>query len=142
MCTKLPQVSGRLRRHSGTGDAIAVMRETATTFAGPFDREELAAQLGGDEELVREVIDLFLQDCPNQVSAIKAAVDSGDDRQLYVVAHTLKGAASTLTAHGVAEVARVLEMLGREGRAVAGTGPCQELEIEASRLLEVLRASA
>lgn len=118
------------------------MSQTATTLADAFDRRELAEQLGGDEELVREVIELFVQDCPNQVSAIKAAVANGDDRQLYVVAHTLKGAASTLTAHAVAEVARILEMLGREGRACAGTGPCQELEVEASRLLAALRTSS
>jgi HPt (histidine-containing phosphotransfer) domain-containing protein len=104
-----------------------------------FDRAQLCDQLGGDEDLVREVIELFVEDCPAQLAAIRTAIEAGDNRQLYVVAHTLKGAAGTLAAHGVADAAQVLETLGREGRAQAAIDPCRTLEAETSRLLALLR---
>ena len=108
---------------------------------GVFDRDALMEQLGGDEQLAREVIDLFLRDCPVQLSSIKAALDRGDAREVYVVAHTLKGAASTLAASEVAEGALVLEQLARDGHLEGSAEAWQVLESASVRLLETLRAT-
>jgi two-component system, sensor histidine kinase and response regulator len=105
-----------------------------------FDIADLLDQLGGDQQLAEEIIGLFLQDCPQQLSAIKAAIDAGDSRQLYVVAHTLKGAAGALSAEAVADAARTLETLGREGRVTAAGDAWQSLEAEAARLFDALKS--
>src|SRR5262245_6080533 len=42
----------------------------ATT--GTIDRAHMLARLGGDEELLTDVIRLFLEDCPVRLTAIKA----------------------------------------------------------------------
>jgi HPt (histidine-containing phosphotransfer) domain-containing protein len=106
-----------------------------------FDRSALMEQLGGDEQLAREVVDLFLRDCPLQLSAIRTALDAGDAQEVYVVAHTLKGAASTLAATEVARAAHTLEQLGRDGLVHASGEAWQVLESAAARLLEALRAA-
>jgi HPt (histidine-containing phosphotransfer) domain-containing protein len=104
-----------------------------------FDRAELLEQLGGDEDLTREVIGLFLQDCPVQMTAIAGAIDQRDPRRLHAAAHTLKGAAGTITAHRLAEAARLLEACGREARLDDATEAWRMLEVEASRVLAALR---
>jgi HPt (histidine-containing phosphotransfer) domain-containing protein len=106
-----------------------------------FDRSALMEQLGGDEQLAREIVDLFLRDCPLQLSAIRTALDAGDTREVYVVAHTLKGAASTLAAAEVAQAAHTLERICRDGQAHGSVDAWQVLETAAARLLEALRAA-
>ncbi len=105
-----------------------------------FNRTELLDQLGGDEDLVREVVLLFLEECPTQLTAIKSAIDRGDARELYVVAHTLKSTAGTMASPAVAAAARALETIGREGRLNAASDPWHILDVEANRLLVALRA--
>ena len=105
-----------------------------------FNRMELLEQLGGDQDLVREVVLLFLEECPTQLTAIKSAIDRGDAHELYVVAHTLKSTAGTMACPVVAEAARTLEAIGREGRMSAAADPWHILNVEANRLLVALRA--
>ena len=63
-----------------------------------LNRAELMERLGGDTELLAEVIELFLEDCPKRLAAIKAAVDERDAELIRTTAHALKGAAGTISA--------------------------------------------
>jgi CheY-like chemotaxis protein/HPt (histidine-containing phosphotransfer) domain-containing protein len=78
----------------------------------PLDREALLARLGGDEDLMRDVARLFLEDCQERLDVIKSAIDQRDPDRLMREAHTLKGAAANLSADELAEAARVLESMG------------------------------
>jgi two-component system, sensor histidine kinase and response regulator len=104
-----------------------------------FDHEALVQQLGGDNELTEEILALFIEDCPSQLAAISSAIEQGDAKALTVHAHALKGAAGSVTAHGIAAVARELEMLGREGLLAATNGPWRQLEREVEQFLEAYR---
>ena len=103
-----------------------------------FDRDALMDQLGGDEQLAREVIDLFVRECPLQLATIRAAIDQGSAREVYVTAHTLKGAAGTLAAREVARAALAVELLGREDRLDACETAWRDLDAAAARLLDTL----
>ena len=48
-----------------------------------FNKLELLEQLGGDQDLVREVILLFLEECPTQLAAIKSAKSVQATYQLF-----------------------------------------------------------
>ena len=76
------------------------------------DRDLLMERLGGDEELLIDVVRIFLDDCPVRLAAIKAAVDSRDAERIRTTAHALKGAAANLSAQGLFEAAGMLERLG------------------------------
>lgn len=72
-------------------------------------------RVGGDEELLVEVAQLFIEDYPNSVGEIEEALRSGDAKKLERAAHSLKGAASNFGADPVVKSALALEVAGRSG---------------------------
>jgi HPt (histidine-containing phosphotransfer) domain-containing protein len=81
----------------------------------PFDRASLMGRLLDDEELVRELVDAFLADTPEQVSALEAAFAAGDILQTGRLAHRIKGAAANLSACRLQQVAHALERIAHAG---------------------------
>jgi HPt (histidine-containing phosphotransfer) domain-containing protein len=104
-----------------------------------FDLADLERSMDGDQTLVREVVKIFLEDCPLQMAAIKAAVDARDAAQIRTTAHALKGSAGYLRATLVFEAARELEAIGREGVLARADTLHQRLVAETTRLVEELR---
>ncbi len=56
-------------------------------------RQPLRSTLAGDPDYA-ELIEMFVTELPDRVSAIEAAVSSSDSRRLRTIAHQLKGAAA------------------------------------------------
>jgi PAS domain S-box-containing protein len=79
-----------------------------------FDKAELMERVQGNEELMADLVRLFLEDVPQQLREIGTAQETGDCMRLERAAHSLKGSAASLGAKALAEVARKLEMRGRE----------------------------
>ncbi len=69
-----------------------------------WDEAATLKELDGDRELLREMITLFLQEAPVQISRLEAALAHGDLQELADTAHTLKGMAG----HFYADTARKL----------------------------------
>ena len=93
-----------------------------------FDRARFDVQTGGDRDLQREVIQMFLEDCESRVEAIRAAVVERDAARLRSTAHALKGAASYLSAPLVVETAERLEGMGRDGTLDEASAGLERLE--------------
>lgn len=103
----------------------------ADVSAGPVglvDREELLDRVGGDEDLLREITGIFLNEYPALVCEIQAAIDAGDAKKLERSAHTLKGSVANFGARAATQAAQRLEALGRKG----------ELEESGAALAELL----
>ena len=81
----------------------------------PFDKAELLARVGGDWDLLREIVGLFLAEGPVRVAEIRKAIDGMDTATLMASAHALKGAVSVFGARPAVEAALRLEQLGRAG---------------------------
>jgi HPt (histidine-containing phosphotransfer) domain-containing protein len=81
----------------------------------PFDRASLMDRLLEDDDLVRELVEAFLDDTPVQVSALEAAFAAGDILQTERLAHRIKGAAANLSACRLQQVAHALELIARAG---------------------------
>jgi CheY-like chemotaxis protein len=105
-----------------------------------FNRPELIERLGGDSSLLAEVIQIFLDDCPKRLAAIKAAVDARDAEAIRTTAHALKGAAATIAASAVFEAAQTLERLGAERRVEPAAAAWRVLSADAAHLMDTLRA--
>jgi two-component system sensor histidine kinase/response regulator len=112
-----------------------------TPFAGPvaFDEDALRDRLSGDDELMADVIRMFLEDLPARLAAIKGAVTARNADALRAAAHALKGAAGNLSASGLFEAAGVLERIGAESRMDAAEAGWRQLSVEASNVIDVLR---
>ena len=104
-----------------------------------LNRSELTDRLGGDADLVAEVLGLFLKDCPQRLAAIKAAVDEKNPEAIRTTAHSLKGAAGVISASALFEAAQTLERVGAEKRLEAAQAAWRVLSAEAATLLETLR---
>jgi HPt (histidine-containing phosphotransfer) domain-containing protein len=103
-----------------------------------FDRQALLQRVDGDEELLEELVCTFLDHTPRQLQEIRRALEAGDALQLQGQAHSLKGAAASISAEGVRQAAGQLELAGKN-RALDGAPSLLEALIqEVSRLQEVL----
>ncbi|HJQ97536.1 MAG TPA: response regulator, partial [Candidatus Polarisedimenticolaceae bacterium] len=89
--------------------------ETVERMAGAFDPSRAAARLGGDEKLLRELLDLFLSDLPRMTREIERAIASADAEALRHAAHALKGSVANFAAAGPVDAARRLETMGASG---------------------------
>jgi two-component system sensor histidine kinase/response regulator len=82
---------------------------------GQLEESVALSRVGGDMELLREVVGLFLDDYPNSLEMIREAVVRGDQSSLERHAHSLKGSVSTFGAQEAFEAAQALEKQGRTG---------------------------
>jgi CheY-like chemotaxis protein len=113
--------------------------QAAPAAPQPIDLARALERLGGDEQLFADVIRVFLEDCPDRLGAIKAAVDARNGDAIRRTAHALKGAASNLAATEVFEAAKTLERLGAEQRLDAAEAAWRRLSTAAAQLLDTLR---
>ena len=108
--------------------------------AVPFDREEMLERLGGDTELMTDVLGVFLEECPRMMQEIRAAVDQGDPLSVRRAAHSIKGALLNISAAPAAAEATQLERLGNEERLDETAEVLGHLQVEIERLELALAA--
>jgi HPt (histidine-containing phosphotransfer) domain-containing protein len=80
-----------------------------------LDLEHTLENLGGDPELLREIMDFFVEMVPQQIDELAMAVQAGDVATVGLQAHGMKGGAGNVGAVRVAATARELEMLAKGG---------------------------
>jgi len=105
-----------------------------------LDESVALSRVGGDVELLHEVIGLFLDDYPHSLEAIRDAVVRGDQTSLERNAHSLKGSVSTFGAQEVFEAAFALEKQGRSGDLSAAPAGLERLERALGHLRPELEA--
>jgi PAS domain S-box-containing protein len=99
-----------------------------------LDTDALRGIADGDEGLVCELVRIFLADAPGLLAQAREAAEQSDLRALESAAHALKGAVETMAAPRALAAARELELIARQGRAVAVVGALTLLETELEAL--------
>jgi len=87
--------------------------------AAALTREDVRRAVGGNEELVVQLAEIWADEGAEMVAEVRAAVEERDAAHLERAAHTLKGAALALGATALAEAALELERMGAGGRVAA-----------------------
>ncbi|HYO83210.1 MAG TPA: Hpt domain-containing protein [Bryobacteraceae bacterium] len=105
-----------------------------------FDRDAILDRVGGDEELLREITEIFLSEYPGLLEEIRTAVDTRDTGKLEVSAHTLKGSVSNFGADAATAAARDLEAMARKGQLDDAPNALNALELHFAALLPALEA--
>src|SRR5262249_7914044 len=95
--------------------------------------------VGGDVEALRGVIETFLGECGQLVSALAAAVTGKDGSALHRAAHTIKGAVAMFGAEAVRRQALQLETMGRHNEFAGATEACAALQRDMERVVQELR---
>jgi two-component system, sensor histidine kinase and response regulator len=104
-----------------------------------FDREAALRRVEGDEEILRELVETFLDQVPELMDGIRASARAGEAPELRRGAHTLKGSAAVFAASSVTEAALRLETLAREERMDEVDDAIGELEPRVEGLVAELR---
>jgi PAS domain S-box-containing protein len=102
-----------------------------------LDGREALERVGGDKELLRELIEMFLADGPRLWEDVADALARGDAQKLGRAAHTLKGSISAFSAPSAWSAAQRLESLAEQGGPAAAAAAAQ-LETEMGRLQSAL----
>jgi CheY-like chemotaxis protein len=106
------------------------------------DKTAALKRTGGDTELLRELVQMFLQECPGLLTEIHAAIAAHDTPKLRRVSHTLKGAVGTFAAQPAYEAAERLERMGQRGDLNGSDEAYVALEGAIERLRPVLSSWA
>lgn len=93
-----------------------------------------------DEETYVEVIRTYLDELPENLQTIQAAVEARDATSLIRAAHRLKGASSTMGLTAMASLCKTLEEQGRKGNAEAGMPVLPQLQDAAGSCQEYLQS--
>ncbi len=101
----------------------------------------LSASVDGDRSFVVELIETFLADGPDQLTAIDAARAEDDAENLVRPAHTLKSSSAVLGAARLSAISRQIEFCGREGRATDMAALAQEAQRAWAATVEALRGA-
>jgi len=97
--------------------------------------------LGGDRELLKEIVQLFLEHYPIVLQRLSAAVAQQDAPTVMASAHTLKGELAQMGFERALEPTRQLEQMGRDERLGLAPDALSELKIEMARYSAALRRS-
>lgn len=101
----------------------------------------MLARVSGDLDLLAEVIELFLEDCPTMIENMRRALLEGDAGAVGMAAHSLMGSAGNFDATAVVTQARTVEAHALARDLPAARDAFVQLEIKTSELLERLVAT-
>jgi signal transduction histidine kinase/DNA-binding response OmpR family regulator/HPt (histidine-containing phosphotransfer) domain-containing protein len=100
-----------------------------------WDHAKALERVDGDEPLLQEMIQIFLEECPKQLAKLREAVAEGNSDMLERVAHNLKGELGYLGMPGACQKARDLEEMGRNRSYSQASEIFLALETEVSALV-------
>jgi signal transduction histidine kinase/CheY-like chemotaxis protein/HPt (histidine-containing phosphotransfer) domain-containing protein len=122
-----------------TSDDLQIAAQECGGSSAVFNRDEALRNVGGDDAILAEMVELFATECPKQMAAIAAANEAGDRAALSRAAHTLKGSVSLFGAEQAKAAAQRLELIGRDGRWDEYPQAWADLERHIDQLLHALR---
>ncbi len=106
-----------------------------------FDKSDMLDRLGGDEELCKEIIELFIEDTPKQITELKKALENKDASIVQRQAHSLKGASANTSVLGMQEIAFQIEKAGETGDLEIATSLLLKLEEEFEKFKRIISNS-
>lgn len=103
-------------------------RMAANDLAEIWRRDEALDRVGGDENLLQELCQIFLSSYPGVMEKLREAVMVGNPLGVQQAAHSLKGELSYLSAMQATNIARSMEDMGRAGDLSSAVSSLNALE--------------
>ncbi len=115
------------------------MLDTEDTQAPAIiDKTAVLERFEGDSELLHEIVELFLEECPRRLAEMRDALGRGDSDALQRAAHSIRGSVGNFNAQAAVQAASHLEMMSQAGEKGGLDEACAALEWEISRLTVAL----
>ena len=91
-----------------------------------------------DVELENIIVAAFLDEMPKQITEMKQYLENQDIKNIYRLAHTIKGGASYLSANRLSQEAFQAEKMAENDNVDGVSALLPRIEIEFSRFQEVI----
>lgn len=98
------------------------------------DLTYLREMSGGDESFIKEIIGLFIEDCPSMLKAIQESAAAGDHEKLRILTHKL---VPQLTFVGILSVISDVKEINKESREMNSSDLAEKI----ARLTEIVNLS-
>jgi two-component system sensor histidine kinase/response regulator len=105
-----------------------------------IDGNAVIERLGGDESLLAEVAQIFVEDFSRLAASVEAAVQSRDAHALARATHTIAGSVGNFTEEGVYTMARNVERLAIGNDVDGALSGVPELMKELERVRDAFAA--
>lgn len=126
-------------------DSVVAQRRgpsAAATHVPPdkVDRDALLEGFGRRADLLKHVVEVFLEDAPATLARLKQAIQAGNGTEIAAIAHSLKGSVGLFSQGQAFEGIRRLEHVGKSGDLPQAETIRAEVEDSLARLTTELRA--
>jgi two-component system, sensor histidine kinase and response regulator len=109
--------------------------EVPPVDVAPWNPAQTLERLGGDETLLREVMEIFLEEVPKHLVELREAIAQQDTEAAERVAHSLQGELGYLGIAELSQRARDLEAKGRTSDFQGALSSLPPFEAAVARLI-------
>lgn len=78
------------------------------------DFDEALSRVAGDEQMLRELAEIFLEESPKWLEKIETAISEQQPEGVFRAAHDIKGSTEVFGAEAAVQAAKKLEKMGRD----------------------------
>jgi HPt (histidine-containing phosphotransfer) domain-containing protein len=110
--------------------------QTAASQTPVFDCDTFLDRMMGDREMAATIVEVFLDDIPKQIEALRQALDTCDAETFQRLVHGIKGAAANVSGEALRELAAQIEKACRDGQFEAAAGQYPQLQVKFDQLKE------
>jgi len=121
---------------------VSLLELNEGELRGVANLDEARAMFDGDEEVVQQLLALFLRDFDRTVADLQRASTALDYRRLAELAHSLKGSVGLFGAQRSTEAAQTLEQMAKSSDPAAATTQAVRLIAELRLLAQALQEQA
>ena len=116
-------------------------QEEPAGIEAPVDFSAALRWVDDDRELLTELIEIFLEDCPKRLQELDQAVKEGNASGVRQAAHSLKGMVAGFDASSAHGLAAEMEGLGKAGDLSKALGLLSSLQLEFARVMNYLKTA-
>jgi HPt (histidine-containing phosphotransfer) domain-containing protein len=99
-----------------------------------FDLDDALEKMGGDKEILADILEVFSETYADQLNALKKAIEDSNATMVERAAHTLKGSVGAFSAKKALDTALRLENMGHDGNLEEAATEFSKLEQEVEEL--------
>ena len=137
---RVKELQGALQKFFGSShSASPALGDKGSNGAGRINWQAAAETVQDDPELLQIIVDAVLEEIPQMLSQLKAALATEDAAIVRRSAHTIKGNLRTFEAEAAHKLAEQIEEAGRHQSIAAATTLLPSLEEELTAVLAELQ---
>ena len=135
-----PSIAASLEKIAAVANASTQNAKRLTAPPLEINVEEALRSATGDYDLMRDLIDLFMMDCPKLLLELNGALKARDAFRLARAAHTIKGSCGYFAVPSAYAAALNLERIAKAGDLEAAEGALRHLTEQMERLRPALES--